>query len=54
MFVGVSLFMTFLPPPAVRHAAFNALALGPRRPMLSAHGNAAGIFIAKMASLNVL
>ena len=45
LFCGVALLVTFSPGPAVLLAISNAIAVGPRRAMISSLGNGVGLFI---------
>ena len=45
LFCGVALLVTFSPGPAVLLAISNAIAVGPRRAMVSSLGNGVGLFI---------
>lgn len=45
LFCGVALLVTFSPGPAVLLAISNAIAVGPRRAMISSLGNGTGLFI---------
>lgn len=57
IFCGVTLLVAFSPGPAVLLAVSNAMAVGPRRAMISSLGNAAGLFMvsaAAMAGLGVV
>lgn len=50
-FCGVALLVTFTPGPAILLAISNALAVGPRRAMISSTGNAVGLFIVSGVSM---
>ena len=45
LFCGVALLVTFSPGPAVLLAISNAIAVGPRRAMISSLGNGVGLFV---------